>query len=190
MCFGSGINPHLNSNEETCPHCKGGGLCPTCCGSGCIRIDDILGALPETRRGFRLWLALLGAVLLLVVFVAFSRRRLLPAATMASLVFHERFADAKDDLVYYEADAAFRRAVRPDEERALFGRIRNTMGACVYEGPSSWAVHTTTNGTFVILKYRGLCKAGLIEEKFTWRVVNGQALLVSYRVNSDSLSKR
>jgi DnaJ-class molecular chaperone len=30
ICFGSGTNVALNSEQETCPHCHGTGTCPTC----------------------------------------------------------------------------------------------------------------------------------------------------------------
>ena len=34
VCHGTGVNPHLNSDEPKCPACGGTGVCPSCKGTG------------------------------------------------------------------------------------------------------------------------------------------------------------
>ena len=44
-CDGTGVNPHLNSAEPKCPHCRGTGACPTCNGTGYTDGDDTGGLI-------------------------------------------------------------------------------------------------------------------------------------------------
>jgi hypothetical protein len=53
VCYGTGINIHLDSAAPDCENCKGSGMCPTCGGSGVYQdsssgdIQRLFGSNPE-----------------------------------------------------------------------------------------------------------------------------------------------
>ncbi len=111
----------------------------------------------------------------------------MPIAAGAIDIFHHRFHSAQDDLIFFEADPAWSRAIDAETERKFFARIRRKMGSCSYLGPSGWTVNSTPSGTLITLNYQASCARGPMRETFTWRIIDRKALLVAYNVNSNLL---
>jgi hypothetical protein len=152
-CFGTGTNTALNSPEPKCRNCDGTGVCPTCQGRGLVA---------KPRLGWPR-LALISGVAILfgsIAYCGYAQRKYVPIATRAISVFHHRFSAAQDDLIFFEADPAWSRALDAETERKFFTRIRRKMGSCSYTGASGWTVNATPSGTLITISYQAFCNRG------------------------------
>jgi len=145
---------------------------------------DPLTAPPEPRWRWKLWLALLPVLLILIVYayLKYVQSVYVPVVTASAATFHGRF-ERGEDAIYHDADQAWQAAMTADAAHRFFNRIRQKLGPCTFSGPKGIFASTTTNGTFVTTTYKGQCSNGMLEETLTWRLNesrNGHAALVRY----------
>lgn len=134
-------------------------------------------------------LALTCAVLipLAVIFYALSLTRQREDAERATEEFHRHFSAGQDDAIYDAADPAYKGSLSRESNRSFLSRIRRKMGDCRDSQATRWFVNSTTNGTFVTLRYAVKCSSGDLQEEFVWRILRGRAVLVRYKVDGAAL---
>ena len=149
-------------------------------------------AYPPTSKPFRwtLWLTLSSPILFIggcSIFFFQASSKYLPSAKTASSHLHEQLARGEDAQVYANADPALRTALPNDTAFKFLARVRRKLGKCEYTGPNSWLANSNSDGTFVTLTYHDRCSNGEADETLVWRIVDGNASLVSMNVNSPLL---
>jgi len=145
---------------------------------------DPLSTPSGARWRWKLWLALLSPVVLIIIaftYLKYVQARYVPVVAASADTFHARFERGEDDAIYQEADPAWQSAMTADAEHQFFNRVRRKLGPCTsYAGPQRLLARTTTNGTFVTTTYRGQCTNGALNETFTWRLTGSRATLFRY----------
>lgn len=126
-------------------------------------------------------------MLLGLTYCGYAKGKYLPPASRAVDQFHARLNHGQDDIIYDEADMAWKSAIDKSTEEKFFSRIRRKLGACRYTGPLGWQVNSNTTGVFVSLTYRATCSNGIILENFVWRNDSGMLKLYRYNANSKAL---
>ena len=120
------------------------------------------------------------------IYSSHARSTYLPVVISASSRLHDQFARGDITGIYTEADTAFRSAATSAIMTKFLARARRKLGTCRYS-ESNWNAVSTSEGTFVTIKYDLRCANDSGEETLTWRIVKGSALLVSMDMNSPSL---
>ncbi|HEY6969566.1 MAG TPA: DUF4019 domain-containing protein [Candidatus Angelobacter sp.] len=102
--------------------------------------------------------------------------------------FHSQFDSEQYHTIYTEADEAFRKATNEPELTALLQACHRKLGGI--QNPELQNTQTkwlAGQGTFVMLSYQTRFSNATGTESFTWRIVEGRAILVGYNINSNAL---
>jgi Protein of unknown function (DUF4019) len=109
------------------------------------------------------------------------------AAEKAVVKFHQQLNAGQYREIYVQCGQKFRDSTSEADAVALFEAIRRKLGSVVNTKQLGWNVNTTPGGTFVRMGYETDFSEGKGQEDFVFEMNKGQALLVSYNVNSPLL---
>ena len=108
-------------------------------------------------------------------------------ADKAAAEFHALF-DAEDfDQIFNTAHADFQ-ASQPREDTINFLRsVRDKLGSVKSTNRTGWQANSINMKTNVVLTFRTEFENGQGVETFTYRVIDGSAILLGWHVNSNAL---
>lgn len=101
--------------------------------------------------------------------------------------FHSRYNDEHSELIYLNADPAFRQATSQAEFEKLLATVHQRLGAWESSVNEGWNVSESFSGTQVRLKFKTEYALGEATEQFVYRIVSGKAYLVGFNFNSPLL---
>ena len=86
--------------------------------------------------------------------------------------------------IYQAAGPELRRAASEEQFVRFMTSVDHKLGPWQSSPEPGWNVTRTTAGHFVKLAYQSQFARGPAVEEFTWRIQNGQAVLLGYHVSS------
>jgi hypothetical protein len=100
--------------------------------------------------------------------------------------FHDDFNSGRYHEMYVAAADDFRKATTESAFVSLLANVKDRAGRYESARQSSWAVNSGTSGTVVSLTYQVAFTQSSAIETFGWRMENGAAILLAYRVEPAS----
>jgi len=108
-------------------------------------------------------------------------------AEKAVAEFHSRF-DAEDfETIYATAHADFKAAQTKPKLIEFIRSVRDKLGKVKTAKRNGWQAKSHNLKTYVILTYSTEFEHGSGVEKFTYRIVDGRAVLLGWNINSRDL---
>ena len=101
--------------------------------------------------------------------------------------FHQRLNEARFVEIYSNATAAFQASGPQADFEAILGGVRRKLGTFKNAQLRQWRVTKATNGTFVELQYESQFDEDIALEAFTFLILNDEAVLQGYNINSITL---
>jgi len=105
-------------------------------------------------------------------------------ADLATQAFHQQFNAGQFVEIYTGATQEFRAATSQTDWVALLDALRRRAGAFQSTKQTSWLVNSGTAGTTVTATYSTTFAQLITTERFSWRIQNGTAILLGYRVDA------
>lgn len=181
-CAGSGNSLSLSHPEWECRECHGTGVCSRCNGDGRLKGPSFAFLQFRSTPG-----TLLALPLLFVICVAgfrYHQSRYLSKATASADAFHRALSEDHIAQIYADADESFRRSLGSDAAVEQINDLRQRLVDCQYPRLSTWNVSGTSDGLFVVTRYRRRCADGEFIEALRWHIVDGSAKLASLCVTT------
>jgi hypothetical protein len=91
------------------------------------------------------------------------------------------------DQIYTETGDELKKATTKQDFVNLLGAVEGKLGGVKETTKNGWNVNFQPSGTFVVLGFKTQFEKGAGEETFTYRISDRDALLVGYRINSNTL---
>lgn len=101
--------------------------------------------------------------------------------------FHQQFNDGKFDEIYNDGSKEFKSAVQKSNWTSMLSHVSSRLGKMKSKNQSAWNVKTADIGVVVELNYDTEFENGSGKEKFTFVIVNDEAKLLGYEVESEKL---
>ena len=108
-------------------------------------------------------------------------------AELAAGTFHRQLNAGQFVEVRAGATSEFRASTSGPDLAAYLGAVRRKLGDFENGELITWRVSNTTNGTFVDLSYQSQFEEDSAVEEFTFNMIDGQAVLQKYTINSPML---
>ncbi len=109
------------------------------------------------------------------------------AGEKAVAQFHQQFNEGKFDDIYSGAAKEFKNEAPQSGFVEMLRHVNGRLGKMNSKKQTSWNVSTTGAGTIVELKYDTEFENGTGKEEFSFIIVNDEAKLLSYSVESEKL---
>ena len=104
--------------------------------------------------------------------------------------FHQLFNEASYSVIYYEAEARFRRSTTvPDFDQLLLA-VRRSLGTFKQARRMSFRSDAGPDGTVATLVYESDFTEGKATEEFRYATREGRAYLITYNISSPLLKVR
>ena len=100
------------------------------------------------------------------------------------VAFHEKLDAGRFDEIYSAADDAFRNAAPKEKVLRLFSAVEKKLGKVKSSSTKTWNVKTFNFVTRVVLVAETEFEHGTGTETFTFRVSEGKASLIGYKMDS------
>jgi hypothetical protein len=91
------------------------------------------------------------------------------------------------DQIYTETSDEFKKATTAQEFVDLLSAVDRKLGSVKRTTKNAWNVNFHSSGTFVTLGFKTQFERGAGDETFTYRLADGNALLVGYHITSNAL---
>lgn len=127
---------------------------------------------------------------LVLLLAACTPEEPLAVAERSVLQFHERLNSTRFDAIYDSAGDEFRRAGRKEDIISLLVAVHSKLGTVLESKRTKWTVNHHTSGTFVTLIHQTRFERDSAAEHFLFRIGNGEARLVGYKIDSPLLAIR
>ena len=101
--------------------------------------------------------------------------------------FRARAAQTSFSEIYWRASPEFRQSATEEQFLRVMTALNRKLGAWTSAGEPGWNVTRGTAGQVVNLTYQSQFAKGAVSEQFTWRIEDGEPILLSYHVNSPLL---
>ena len=101
--------------------------------------------------------------------------------------FRARAAQTSFSEIYWRAAPEFRRSATEEEFVRVMTALDRKLGPWESAAEPGWNVTRGTAGQVVNLTYQSQFAKGAVSERFTWRIENGEPVLLGYHVNSSLL---
>jgi hypothetical protein len=109
------------------------------------------------------------------------------ASEAATNQFHRQLDAEQYSVIYSEADDQFRESTSESKLTELLTAIRGKLGAVQSTEITSWFFNFGGQGPFATVVSHTRFTKGDAEERFVWRIRDGRARLMNYKVNSNAL---
>ncbi len=113
-----------------------------------------------------------------------------PAAEKAIARFHELYNQGKLDVIWNEADPAFRTAASKQEYAEFMAAVQRKLGKVASSANAAWRVQTLNLQTKVQMRQNTAFENGQDTESFTFTLDGTNAVLVGYNLQSRELITR
>lgn len=97
--------------------------------------------------------------------------------------FHQRLDAGQFDAIYTDASEELRQATPHEQFVAFLGEVHGKMGNTTSANETSWHVNFDSAGNRVALVYSTTFANGVSNEQFAYRMHDGKALLLGYRID-------
>ena len=97
--------------------------------------------------------------------------------------FRARAAQTSFSEIYWRAAPEFRQSATEEQFLRVMTALNRKLGAWTSAGEPGWNV----TGQVVNLTYQSQFAKGAVSEQFTWRIEDGEPVLLSYQANSPLL---
>jgi hypothetical protein len=101
--------------------------------------------------------------------------------------FRARAAQTSFSEIYWRAAPEFRQSATEEQFLRVMTALNRKLGAWTSAGEPGWNVSRGTAGQVVNLTYQSQFAKGAVSEQFTWRIEDGEPILLGYHVNSPLL---
>lgn len=101
--------------------------------------------------------------------------------------FRARAAQTSFSEIYWRAAPEFRQSATEEQFLRVMTAMNRKLGSWTSAGEPGWNVTRGTAGQVVSLTYQSLFAKGAVSEQFTWRIEDGEPVLLAYHVNSPLL---
>ena len=101
--------------------------------------------------------------------------------------FHSLLDSGRFKDIYAASADDLKKASKEDEFVALLEAVSRKLGKVRTTERMTWNVNYHTSGTFVTLAYKTAYAEGDASEQFVYRIIDGQAKLAGYHINSNIL---
>lgn len=101
--------------------------------------------------------------------------------------FRARAAQTSFSEIYWRAAPEFRQSATEEQFLRVMTALDGKLGPWKSAGEPAWNVTRGTAGQVVNLTYQSQFSKGAVSEQFTWRIENGEPVLLGYHVNSPLL---
>ena len=109
------------------------------------------------------------------------------SAEQAVATFHQMLDSGRPELIYAASADDMKQAASREEFVAYLAAVHRKLGNSHSSDKKNWSVAYKATGSFVVLVYTTAFDRGRAEEKFTYRLKDGRALLAGYRIYSTAL---
>ena len=101
--------------------------------------------------------------------------------------FRARAAQTSFSEIYWRAAPEFRRSATEEQFLRVMTALDRKLGPWESAGEPGWNVTRGTAGQVVNLTYQSQFAKGAVSEQFTWRIEDGEPVLLGYHANSPLL---
>lgn len=101
--------------------------------------------------------------------------------------FHQRYNASEFEAIYVAASDRFQTATSQSDWVTFLVAVRQKAGLVISATQDSWRVDSGTSGTTVAAVYTTHFEKLTAVESFSWRVQDGKAFLLAYRIESPEL---
>ena len=101
--------------------------------------------------------------------------------------FRARAAQTSFSEIYWRAAPEFRQSATEEQFLRLMKALDRKLGPWTSAGEPGWNVTSGTAGQVVNLTYLSQFAKGAVSEQFTWRIEDGEPVLLSYHATSPLL---
>ena len=101
--------------------------------------------------------------------------------------FRARAAQTSFSEIYWRAAPEFRQSATEEQFLRVMTALDRKLGPWTSAGEPGWNVTRGTAGQVVNLTYQSQFAKGAVSEQFTWRIEDGEPVLLSYHVHSPLL---
>ena len=101
--------------------------------------------------------------------------------------FRARAAQTSFSEIYWRAAPEFRQSATEEQFLRVMKALDRKLGPWTSAAEPGWNVTRGTAGQVVNLTYQSQFAKGAVSEQFTWRIENGEPLLLGYHANSPLL---
>ena len=101
--------------------------------------------------------------------------------------FRARAAQTSFSEIYWRAAPEFRQSATEEQFLRLMTALDQKLGRWTSAGEPGWNVTRGTAGQVVNLTYQSQFAKGAVSEQFTWRIEDGEPVLLGYHANSPLL---
>ena len=101
--------------------------------------------------------------------------------------FRARAAQTSFREIYWRAAPEFRQSSTEEQFLGVMTALDRKLGPWASAGEPGWNATRGTAGQVVNLTYQSQFAKGAVSEQFTWRIENGEPVLLGYHVNSSLL---
>ena len=108
-------------------------------------------------------------------------------ADLATQAFHQQFNAGQFVEIYAGATEEFRTATSQADWVTLLDALRTRAGAFQSTKQTSWLVNSGTTGKTITVTYSTTFAQLTTTERFSWRIHDGTAILLGYRVDAPNL---
>lgn len=151
------------------------------CGEECAVLTRSLRTLSSSITLEPLLSALVGLLLIVAPGCKVSPR--VNEAEAAVQTFHQRLNSEQYSTIYLNTDETFRRTTSEVEFNQLLSAIHRKLGDTQVGDVQGW----TVSPTIAAIVYRTKFAGGTATERFRWRIGDGKAWLVYYKIDSNAL---
>ncbi len=109
------------------------------------------------------------------------------AATAAIAHFHDLYNQGKADDLWKAADAKFQAAAPQSKFTELAGAMLRKLGPVKSTANTGWSVNNVNLVTTVAMTQETVFEQGNGTETFTFKMADGQAVLLGYNIQSNDL---
>lgn len=101
--------------------------------------------------------------------------------------FRARAAQTSFSEIYWRAAPEFRQSATEEQFLRVMTALNRKLGSWTSAGEPGWNVTRGTAGQVVNLTYQSQFAKGAVSEQFTWRIEDGEPILLAYHVTSPLL---
>jgi hypothetical protein len=101
--------------------------------------------------------------------------------------FHQQYNDGKFDEIYDDGSKEFKDSVQIANWAGMLRHVSGRLGKVKSKSQTAWNVKTAAIGVVVELNYDTEFENGSGKEKFNFVIVNDEAKLLGYEVESEKL---
>jgi hypothetical protein len=101
--------------------------------------------------------------------------------------FRARAAQTAFREIYWRAAPEFRQSSTEEQFLGVMTALDRKLGPWTSAGEPGWTVTRGTAGQVVNLTYQSQFAKGAVSEQFTWRIEDGEPVLLGYHANSPLL---